>query len=303
MASYSHASSVTETLTSTTADTVTLNQLWPAIQVTNHGSPAIYLRMDGVTAVSEADGTVVVLPNSTRTIRSRVVTPATDTIVVSIVGDGNTYTIEGSNLDVTGSFMELDDRVVELQNATSGLVAEGHKPVTGSALWVGPRTGTGSRVFPTETLYAVPVILAASATLIRIGIEVTSAGTTGSLIRLGIYADSGENSPGSLLLDAGTVSGESTGFPNLTIAETLAPGIYWLSAVGQGTPATEPTLRSAEVSPANLSLPQGSGVDNVPYAGWKNAGVTGALPASWPSVVADDLSNVAPYVKIRTQNP
>jgi hypothetical protein len=114
MASYSHARSVTETLTGTTADTVTLSQLWPSIQVTNHGSTAIYLRMDGTTAVAGADGAVVVLPNSTRTIRATP-TVGTSTAIISLVGDGNQYTIEGSNLDTTASFTELDERLTPLE--------------------------------------------------------------------------------------------------------------------------------------------------------------------------------------------
>lgn len=86
--------SVTNTLTSTTADTVTLNQPYDAIEVTNHDSTTtLYVRWDGAMAVSEADNTTPVLPASSKVIRVGV--NAAGTVVVSVVGNGNKYTIEG----------------------------------------------------------------------------------------------------------------------------------------------------------------------------------------------------------------
>lgn len=97
MATDSAIRSVTNTLTATTADTITLNQRWPAVEITNHdGTTALYIRMDGTAAVAEADNTTVIPAGMTKVIAAE---PAegTNTIVVSVVGDGNKYTIEGVN--------------------------------------------------------------------------------------------------------------------------------------------------------------------------------------------------------------
>ncbi len=97
MATDSDARSVTNTLSTTTADTVTLLQSWPAIAVTNYDSADIvYFRQDGVTAVGAANGCTVVMPGTTVTAAASPRT-ANGQIVVSIVGDGGTYTIEGVN--------------------------------------------------------------------------------------------------------------------------------------------------------------------------------------------------------------
>lgn len=96
MATDSAVRSVTNTLTTTVADTITLTQAWRAIEVTNHdASDLLYLRQDGTTAVASADGTSVVLPASSKVLAASV--NGSGQIVVSIVGDGGTYTIEGVN--------------------------------------------------------------------------------------------------------------------------------------------------------------------------------------------------------------
>lgn len=96
MATDSAARSVTNTLTSTTADTVTITQTYPAIAVTNHdASDFVYFRQDGTTAVAAANECTVVLPGTTVI---RAANPnSSGQIVVSIVGDGGAYTIEGVN--------------------------------------------------------------------------------------------------------------------------------------------------------------------------------------------------------------
>lgn len=96
MATDSASRSVTNTLSTTTADTVTLTQGWPLVAVTNHdATDFVYFRQDGTTAVAAADNCTVVPPART-VYRSAVLTSA-GTIVISIVGDGGTYTIEGVN--------------------------------------------------------------------------------------------------------------------------------------------------------------------------------------------------------------
>lgn len=94
MATDSAVKSVTNTLTSTTADAVTLTQPWPAVEITNHhATEKLFGRADGTTAVAAADGTSVILPGTTKVIRAR--WNASMQTVISVVGDGNVYTIEG----------------------------------------------------------------------------------------------------------------------------------------------------------------------------------------------------------------
>lgn len=88
----------------------------------------------------------------------------------------------------------------------------------------------------------VPILVPADVTVDRIACEVVSAGTTGSVIRMGIY-ENANFAPSNLVLDAGTVSGETTGIKTITISQTLSAGWHWLVAVNQGGASTRASLR------------------------------------------------------------
>jgi hypothetical protein len=93
-----------------------------------------------------------------------------------------------------------------------------------------------------NNLILTPWRFETSISIDRIAIDVTTGGTVGSVTRLGVYADN-NGIPGTLLIDAGTVDSTSTGVKELTIALTLAPGLYYFASASQGAPATQPTIR------------------------------------------------------------
>lgn len=96
MATDSAARSVTNTLSGSTADTITLTQAWDALDVTNYDSTNyLYLRQDGTTAVAEANDTTAIPPGTSKVIDATVT--GSGTVVISIVGNGGKYTIEGVN--------------------------------------------------------------------------------------------------------------------------------------------------------------------------------------------------------------
>lgn len=90
MATHTATKSVHETLTTTTADTVNLNDQWTEIEVINRsGTDPLYVRADGITAVAAADDTDVVMPGEA-VLMNRI--PAAG---ISIVGNGNGYSVIG----------------------------------------------------------------------------------------------------------------------------------------------------------------------------------------------------------------
>lgn len=99
MASESEEKSVTNTLSGTTADTITLTNPWRYIEVTNEDSTNyLYFRMDGTTAVAQANGCFVVAPSKSKVVKTQITYNAGPKVVISIVGNGNVYNIEGQNL-------------------------------------------------------------------------------------------------------------------------------------------------------------------------------------------------------------
>ena len=96
MATDSASRAVTNTLTTTTADTVTLTQAWDSVAVTNHDTAdTLFFRMDGTTAVADANDCYAVLAGTTMVVPASI--NAAGQIVVSIVGDGGKYTVAGVN--------------------------------------------------------------------------------------------------------------------------------------------------------------------------------------------------------------
>jgi hypothetical protein len=134
-------------------------------------------------------------------------------------------------------------------------------------------------------MYASAIYVPRGASIDRVGLEVTTIGGTGSVIRIGLYAN-GTNGPGSLLFDAGTIdSATSIGLKEITVSWTNLTGdIYWLVACSQV--GTAPTLRApVETTYFQGVAPLNDGFVMAPDR-WQiiqNAGVSGALPSTFTS--------------------
>lgn len=121
---------------------------------------------------------------------------------------------------------------------------------TGASVYVRSPTdadalGTGT-VTEDRTYYTA--VYLPTCTLDRIAIRTGStAPTTGNTTRLGIYANSAGNIPGTLILDAGTVNPNSanTDF-EITISQAVSEGYYWLAFNRQVTAGTQPNFAETD---------------------------------------------------------
>lgn len=104
-------------------------------------------------------------------------------------------------------------------------------------------TSTTTSALANTSLRAVPFFVPSPVLLSKIGAEVTSAGEAGSKYRLGIYADDGTGRPGSLVVDAGQIAGDSATVQELDISVRVGPGWYWAAGAAQSAPTTPPTMR------------------------------------------------------------
>lgn len=171
-------------------------------------------------------------------------------------------------------------------------------PVTGLALpnpasgqyfqTSSPAASGTSSTLGVGTLGLVPWVVYKTFTIDRIGAEVTTVGDAGSKFRLGIYADTGNCYPGTLVLDAGQIAGDSATVQALTISQQLSPGIYWIGGVVQTVATTQPTIRT--VANWHPPVPISTGT-SVPTAGqnmtgYQQTSVTGALPSTFTTTVS-----------------
>ncbi|MFM0503985.1 glycosyl hydrolase family 28-related protein [Paraburkholderia caffeinilytica] len=125
-----------------------------------------------------------------------------------------------------------------------------------------------------------PFFVHQASTFTAIGANVTVAGSSGAVIRLGIYADL-NGYPNNLIIDAGTIDGTSATAQQITFGSpvTLAPGLYWIGGAIQGAPTTQPTVT------VNGNGLQTVGATSLSAAMSATAGfsqtATGALPATF----------------------
>lgn len=155
-----------------------------------------------------------------------------------------------------------------------------------------PYTATNAPAAAASTinnLYAMPFRVDKPTTYTRIGINVAVAG--GNNARLGIYAAGTDTSPGSLILDAGTVSTSTTGSKEITINQTLMPGLYYLAIIADGNPSYMGPGSNYFMLPFNG---YGTGLTS-PCRGWFRSTTYGVLPNPFGSAT-ELLAGVNQYL-------
>ena len=86
----------------------------------------------------------------------------------------------------------------------------------------------GAAPYGGNILRGIPIVISDNQSWDIIGLEVTTQGSAGSVIRLGLY-DSVNNIPTNLIADYGTVPGDSLGVKTIVISQTLSPGLYFIA--------------------------------------------------------------------------
>lgn len=195
-------------------------------------------------------------------------------------------------LKLAGELLEgqLADHKIELDAHTRNiqeLFRTGHYYTSGAYY---QSVGT---MFVNGKLYAVPFSVPRAITIDRIAIEVATA-ESGKSIRLGIYKNGTNLYPGELLLDAGTVSGASTGLKAITISQPLSKGLYWLVLVSDCTA----TLKLRTFYATDIILGHSLAHFWGACGGWSVAQAYGALPDPFTAGGAGTTGN-NPVVGIR----
>jgi hypothetical protein len=166
-------------------------------------------------------------------------------------------------------------------------------PISGNSTGTSPSLGVG-------TLRVLPWVVTRTFSIDRIGGEVTAIGDVGSLLRLGVYADNGNAYPGALVLDAGTIAGDSATAQQVTCALTLAPGLYWIGGAVQAVTTTQPTVRIVGAFAPTSPLISGTSIPgaNAVVQCYAQTSVTGALPATFSTTIAVSITP-APRLFVR----
>lgn len=144
-------------------------------------------------------------------------------------------------------------------------------------------------------LHYLPMWVAERIAIDRIGVEVTTGGAAGSVVRLGLY-DTSNGLPGARLLESAALSAESTGLVEATVSVELDPGLYWTAVVSQ---VAAPQLRMAATMGQMVSVDSAAVIGASANTAHRDSnGITGALPATASPNTAGPL-NTAPLMVVR----
>jgi hypothetical protein len=158
--------------------------------------------------------------------------------------------------------------------------------------WFVPVDGQGgSRTMVYQQLWLYPFDLQRAGTIASISCNVTTGGTAGSTIRLCAFSSDRAGGVGSLLLDAGTVAGDSTGVKTVSSLTTATPADrLWLGAAWQGTNTSAPVLQAYSKALSGVSW--SSFVQFPPIIGYTWTGISGTLPATLGAPAGNENNNV-----------
>jgi len=118
--------------------------------------------------------------------------------------------------------------------------------------------------------------------------EVTTGGSAGAVIRLGIYAPNAAGEPDALIVDAGTAAADSPGVKVVTITPVTVSGLVFATV---GTQVESSVLRGTSLSNHIYQTGLTSGSTLNGRTARTQTGVTGALPAN--AVPSADQTTVA----------
>ena len=130
--------------------------------------------------------------------------------------------------------------------------------------------------------------------MIEILVEVTTAGSAGSVIRLGLYSSS-DCIPTDLIADYETVPADSLGIKTIVISQTLTPGLYFIALNHNSTTSMGFRSVSNDACPPVLGLPATFGTtltansitSNLTYTTMPSTFTTSGMAASGAGYIPD----------------
>lgn len=238
------------------------------------------------------------------------------TVTVNDAGDTITLAASGGDITTATVWAAKGDLIAATGNDAAAVVtvgANGRALIADSAQsagvrWgaanPGPHTGyvTGSYYTPGRSgaanttaswglnqLWFVPFFVTTTTTFDQMQIYQSATGN----VRLGIYAADGTaGAPGTLVLDAGVITGVGGGDKTLSISQSLTGGTWYYLALVSDTTLTFGTIAAASLNPITSASPA---TGTVNYAYFRSF-TYGALPAPAGSL---SVTSSAPCILLR----
>lgn len=112
---------------------------------------------------------------------------------------------------------------------------------------------TGGAASSWDEITYTPWVIDRTVSLTRIGVEVTTISGAAAAPRIAIYGDT-SGKPGALILDCGSVDSTTLGIKELTIAQSLNAGRYWLAWWWGNVAGAQIRLNATSAAPVGTTL-------------------------------------------------
>jgi hypothetical protein len=155
--------------------------------------------------------------------------------------------------------------------------------------------GVGANAAPPENeVQAQMAFIPRPITVDRMIVDVRVAGSVPCEGRMGIYASDSDGRPSSLIVDAGLFDASSTGIKSITLspAVTLPQGVVFFCIVRQTANSffINCSANSSGLMRGMFEISAFGGAGNVPNLwGYRQSGVTGALPSTFTPASSDSF--------------
>lgn len=162
-----------------------------------------------------------------------------------------------------------------------------------------PGVASGNGAMTNNRLVACAMPISEYVNIDSVHYTITTQGETGSIIRVGIYADN-NGFPGQLLTQASGVA-DSTGTKQVTLPQSIAGGRWvWVALCLQNAPTTPAQTTRINASPYQPLHNSTSGTDATYFAPFASS-VSGSLPSFWPNAwgYVSEITNSAPFFQLR----
>lgn len=139
-----------------------------------------------------------------------------------------------------GDQNELNTAVLALQRPSTS------PPLFAGKYYPGFGTGVATSALAADAFRGVRFVVGRTCTLTSLSVEVTTAGSAGSVVRPGAYLVDPATGVITALVDGGPISAETIGHKAATISTPVTLGqILVIGCASQGSPTTQPVLRTA----------------------------------------------------------
>jgi hypothetical protein len=166
-------------------------------------------------------------------------------------------------------------------------------PATGR-YYTGPMSVYSTFTPTLNVLYAFPLSFLSSCTLVEMATKLWATGAAGSVVRMGIYGDTG-GLPGTLLVDAGSANA-TVQILALTISQAITAGRVWLCAVAQvAAPQFERLSGGTEIAIGHTAAWNETTAGSTAYN--TAATVSGVLPGTFPAIAGVTIN--APMISVK----